>query len=193
MANKIVIGLCGHARSGKDSFCELAIPHLDKKGKRSKRVAIADELKKDLSCFLIQKVGISPFTRDEAHKKMIRPLLVAYGTNLMRSIDEEWWLKKLDNNLEALFTFEAIPIVTDIRYMNELEWLNERYNFHSIYIKRKGIGAANREEAKNNPLLKKACDHNLWWPTYGEENIEKGKSKVCRIINKILKESKVNV
>ena len=35
MANKIVIGLCGHARSGKDSFCELAIPHLDKKGKRS--------------------------------------------------------------------------------------------------------------------------------------------------------------
>ena len=97
MANKIVIGLCGHARSGKDSFCGLAIPHLDKKGKRSKRVAIADELKKDLSSFLIQKVGISPFTPDEEHKKMIRPLLVAYGTNLMRSIDEDWWLKKLRN------------------------------------------------------------------------------------------------
>jgi len=189
MAKQIIIGLCGHARSGKDSFCQLAIPYLSDKGHRSKRVALADELKKDLNTFLIQKVGISPFTQREEEKNLIRPLLVAYGTNLMRSIDEDWWLKKLDKNLEALFTFGAIPIVTDIRYENELKWLKDRYNLHTVYIQRKGIKAANSEEAHNNVILKKQCDQSLWWPTYGDEQLELGRPKVIKVINKILKQA----
>ena len=188
MAKNIVIGLSGHGRCGKDTFSELAIPHLHEKGHRSKRVAIADEIKKDLNSFLIEKVGLSPFTRKEEEKALIRPLLVAYGGHLMRGIDEGWWLRKLGSNIEALSSFGIIPIVTDVRYENELDWLHANYNFFPIYIHRKGIKASNSEEAKNNPILKKKCKYQLWWPTYGADNVSEGRPKVVKVVNKILRE-----
>jgi len=189
MGKKIVIGLSGHATCGKDSFCELSIPYLYDKGYSSKRVALADELKKDLNHFLIEKVGISAFTKDPKQKQLLRSFLVAYGTDIMRAIDPDVWLKRMDKNIQALFTFGGIPIITDIRYVNEFDWFADKYEFHSIYIQRKGVRAANSEEVKNNPILKEKCDHYLWWPTYGKDDISQGRHKVVKIVNKILKEA----
>jgi len=111
----------------------------------------------------------------------------------MRGIDEDWWLKKMNSNIEALFTFGAIPIITDIRYENELQWFSSQYELYSIYIHRKGVKAANSEESHHNAILKKACDHRLWWPTYGEGNLDRGRPSTIKIINKILKQAYGNV
>ena len=57
-----VIGLCGVAQSGKDTFCNGAIDLFKKQGIEAKRVSFADALKRDVEPFLMEKIGISSFT-----------------------------------------------------------------------------------------------------------------------------------
>ena len=186
MNTNFIIGLCGHARSGKDTFCELAKSFLSKKKVGAARAAFADQLKRDLDSLCRNKVGCSAFTDDPEEKKLIRPLLVAYGTDVIRKIDENWWIDKLEVNLSLYQEYGLIPIVTDVRYPNELEWV-KKHNGVNIYITRKGIGAANREEKINNVILKRESDYRIMWPTFGDEALEKGDKYVRRVMNKVFK------
>ena len=187
MNTNVIIGLCGHARSGKDTFCEYAKRFLSKKKVAAARTAFADELKKDLDELCRHKIGMSAFTDDTKEKSLIRPLLVAYGTDVMRSLDENIWIDKLERTLGVHQAMEIVPIVTDVRYVNELEWIQKKHNGVCVYITRKGIGAANKEEKKNNAILKKRSDYRMMWPTFGEENIEMADKYVRRVMNKIFK------
>ena len=74
MNTNFIIGVCGHARSGKDTFCEHAKSILSKKKIGAARAAFADELKKDLDDLCRHKIGISAFTQDSKEKDIIRPL-----------------------------------------------------------------------------------------------------------------------
>ena len=58
LENKMIIGLTGPAQSGKDSFFELAKEYFNSFDIRIKRVALADNLKKDLSSFMQDKFNI---------------------------------------------------------------------------------------------------------------------------------------
>ena len=82
-----ILGISGLARSGKDSFYELCKPFLDKEGVKHRRMAFADELKEEADLILSKYVGISAFTENAEEKKVIRPLLVTYGTHIRRKIN----------------------------------------------------------------------------------------------------------
>ena len=188
MNTDIIIGLCGHGRSGKDTFCEIAKRFLSKKKAAAARVAFADELKKDLDPLCRHHIGCSAFTEDTKQKELIRPLLVAYGTDVIRKMDENWWIDRIEHKLPLYFGQEIIPIVTDVRYPNEMEWVQKQHNGVCVYITRKGVGPANKEEKKNNTILKKKADYRIMWPTFGADHaVERGDPYVRRVMNPIFK------
>jgi hypothetical protein len=182
-----IIGICGNARSGKDTFCEYAKRFLSKKKVGAARAAFADELKADLDQLCREKIGISAFTSDSKEKNIIRPLLVTYGTDIIRSMDENWWVEKLERKLGVHQTMEILPIVTDVRYPNEMEWIQKKHNGVLVHVTRKGVGPANKEEKINNAILKKGADYRIMWPTFGEENLDLADKYVRRVMNKVFK------
>ena len=188
MNTQILIGLCGHAQSGKDTFCEIAKSFLSKKKVAAARLAFADELKRDLDPLCRHHIGCSAFTEDKKNKELIRPLLVAYGTDVIRKMDENWWIERLEKKLPLYFGQEILPIVTDVRYPNEIDWVQKQHNGVCVYITRKGIGPANKEEKINNAILKKKADYRIMWPTFGPKKaIEKGDPYVRRVMNPVFK------
>ena len=78
MNTDFIIGLCGHARSGKDTFCELAKSFLSKKKVGAARAAFADQLKRDLDALCRNKIGCSAFTDEPEEKELIRPKLPTF-------------------------------------------------------------------------------------------------------------------
>lgn len=187
MNTNFIIGLCGNARSGKDTFCEYAKKALSSKKVGAARAAFADELKKDLDSLCRHKIGVSAFTEDSKEKEIIRPLLVTYGTEVIRKLDEDWWINKLERSLAVHQHMNLIPIITDVRYPNELKWIQQKHNGVCIHITRKGVGPANKEEKENNLYLKKHSDYRIMWPTFGEDNMDDAARFVKRIVNKIYK------
>lgn len=168
MSRKLyALGLCGSARCGKDSFYFIAKKYLSNLGYHPYRVSFADVLKQDVNEFLLEKTGINAFTEDAEEKELIRDFLVAYGTKLMRRIDENYWISKVEeaihfpSRLNTLPT--SIPIFTDVRYLNELKWVREERSGIIVHITRTGTLPANEEERKSDPLLHAHSDLHLEW------------------------------
>ena len=176
-----VIGICGVARSGKDTFYE-ALKHCCPKQTLHRR-AFADALKEECQEFLLQHVGISPFTQDEHEKQLIRPFLVTYGTYLRRKIDPDCWIRIVENSINDSPGNE-IFVITDLRYENELDWVKEKYGI-VIHLSRSGIRPANQEEELNDPLLKKKATLQISLPTFKENYLEKCKQIIKKKIPNI--------
>ena len=68
----------------RHAFCNYARNYLKSNKYESQRLAFADELKKDVDSFLIEKLGISAFTENTKEKEIIRPMLTTWGTEIMR-------------------------------------------------------------------------------------------------------------
>ena len=171
-----VIGLCGVAQSGKDTFCDIARRLFLEQDIVARRLSFADALKGDTDEFLQDKVGISAFTTDLEEKTLIRDFLVAYGTKLMRKKDENCWIKKVEDCVKDYMRQDIVTIITDVRYPNELAWVQDTLKGKCLHLSRidpKGneIPPANEEEKLYNPILKKGCDNSLSWLTTDEEDI----------------------
>lgn len=170
--NKIkAIGLCGLARCGKDTFFSIVKEYFSNKGYQPYRLSFADILKEDVNEFLWEKTGINAFTEDPIEKELIRDFLVAYGTKLMRRIDENYWISKVEQNLRPAPPFgempSPLPVFTDVRYLNELKWIKS-LGGSIIHIEREGILPPNEEEIKNDPLLKKIANINFYWENFSD-------------------------
>jgi hypothetical protein len=151
--NRKIIGISGNARSGKDTLGKNIQKILSELGVRSKIYSFADELKKSVDQFLIDQLNISAFTEDEEEKKKIRPFLVFWGTDVMRKINDNIWVDKLE---DKLYTNE-VSIITDVRFENELEWIKKNNGF-SLFIKRNAALPANDYEKTNNERLENMSD-----------------------------------
>ena len=180
-----VIGITGYAQSGKDTFCNYALEFLADKKIRCTRKAFADALKKDVHQLCIQKIGVNSFSGNPVEKELIRPLLVAYGTDIMRKLNDKHWIERLNLDLDICRELKVLPIITDLRYENEMQWLQEELGGVAVHITRLGTGPANAEEKAQNPILKKRADYRIQSPDYGEEEIEKCRPKVRSIMEKI--------
>ena len=181
----MIIGLCGSARSGKDTFYEISREILSERGIESKRVAFADKLKEECSDLLVKNTGISPFTTCSKEKEIIRPLLVSYGTHIRRKLDENCWIDAIKKKVLDLTKKNVIVFITDVRYPNELEWVND-LSGKSVFISRYGTADANEEERKNNKKLNALCDFEISWHTVGKENLKPLFPIVEETLNKIL-------
>ena len=154
-----VLGICGFARSGKDSFADFLCKLFPCEFKKT---SLAYELKRDLNPFLLSKLGISAFTEKPKEKEIIRPLLITWGTDVIRNkFSKSYWIDKIKKKIVENSKSNFITIIPDVRFVNEIEWI--KMNGESIYIERDDcfpVGLIENETAK----LKGMADHVFKWP-----------------------------
>lgn len=179
-----IIGISGLARSGKDMFTSISQNILENEFKlKTKRFALATELKKDLENLIWEKTTINVFTDDSNQKKIIRPLLVAYG-EVMRTVTKgTYWTNAIEQELKR--TNVDVVFITDIRYdeypKDEFYWLKHKMNgklihirkwyFNENYSERTYDLPPNEHEAKNDPKLQRKADYSFEWEDYSKLNI----------------------
>jgi hypothetical protein len=164
----LIFGISGIARCGKDTLGRHLIAKLQKSGFPTIPISFASVLKYDLDPFLKEKVNISAFTENTQEKEIIRPLLVAYGTNVCRKIDPDHWIKKIEKQVKASINSKIIVVITDVRYENECKWIKDNGGF-MIHLSRMGQKPANFEEKVNDPIVRKISDHKIKWKTFSDE------------------------
>lgn len=169
----MIVGLAGVAKSGKDSFYSIANQYFSRIGIKTKRFALADQLKDDLSEFILEKIGVDVYDMSPAQKELIRPLMVAYGSTKRQQTNGKYWTSILQNKING-FKNDHVIFVTDIRYSyypeDELHWLKINNNGKLIHISRIDetgifIPPANEEEKINDPILKSQSDLSICWKT----------------------------
>lgn len=180
----MLIGLCGLARSGKDSFFNVIKENFEG---NFHRVAFADALKRELDDLLIKYTRISAFTEKEEEKEIIRPLLVTYGTHVRRKLNENCWIERVENNVKHHLKSGKFVFVTDVRYENELKWIHQM-NGVSIYIETPGNYPTNEEEQINDPILKFNSRYRFSW----ERNAPSLKETAYNILN-FLKTNNIDI
>lgn len=176
LSGKRIVGISGNARCGKDTAF-LAIKEIFKENS-IERVAFADALKEECLEFLQKHTGLSTFTSIDKEKEMIRPFLVAYGTNIRRQLDPNCWIKSIEGKINK-DKLTDLFVVTDTRYLNEAEWIKEKGGI-LIHINRKGINPANKEEEFNSPKLENTADITIEMPTFKTEYRKKCKDIIKR-------------
>jgi len=164
----MIIGISGVARSGKDTLANGFVEIFKQFGIKAKRYALADALKHECRNFLKKNIGINPFTTNDEEKKIIRPFLVFYGTEMRRKLDEDCWIKAL----EKLRNDGEIMIVSDIRYENEAKWIKDNGGL-LIHISRtlnsgETVPPANEQEKINDPIVAGLSDPCFVWQTFGD-------------------------
>lgn len=179
-----VVGICGVARCGKDTVCLLSQKILEKTKQKVMRAGFADSVKADLHNLLVKKVGISAYTEDSDEKKLIRPLMVEYGTGLMRRINKEVWINRMEPNLDLAKTLGVSLFITDVRYENEVEWIKNNGG-KIVHVEQEGKSAANEEEENNDPVIKKLADEHIYWKEVGSDKLLSLKPKVTKVLKSI--------
>jgi hypothetical protein len=173
-----MIGLTGVARSGKDTFFSILKKYFKEKNINTQRVALADELKKELEDFVDKKFKINLNKCEGSEKELIRPLMVAYGKCRRVQTEGKYWTSMVDSTIKDFKKNGTLPIVTDIRYIeykdDEYSWL-KNHNGILIHISRKLddgtlVQPANIEEKSNDNKLKAVADYSVCWETCQDVN-----------------------
>lgn len=164
----LIFGIAGVARCGKDTLGKHLILKLNKNSLPCINISFASALKTDLDSFLKEKLKISAFTENNSEKELIRPLLVTYGTEVCRKIDQDFWIKKIDKKVKSSIENKIIVVITDVRYENEARWIKQNGGF-IIHLSRMGQKPANFQEKVNDPILKKVSDYKIKWKTFSDE------------------------
>jgi len=168
--NPKIIGVCGLARSGKNTFADL-LQSID--NHVFIQDAFANRLKRGLESLAGQQLGWDIFNLTDEQKLLIRPIMVEWG-RMWRKIDINHWVKEVDNKYD--FTNDktgTVLIITDFRYVNEVNYFKEKYgdNFLMVDIVREGVEPPNEEESINYPIVSALADVKIAWPTVGKDNL----------------------
>jgi hypothetical protein len=175
----MVIGLTGVARCGKDTFYSILKKYLKEKNIESKRIALADALKKELEDFVEKKFKINLNTCEGSDKELIRPLMVAYGKCRRIQSEGKYWTSLIDQEIKNLKEKNIVPIVTDVRYIeykdDEYSWI-KNHDGILIHLSRKLndgslVPPANIEEKSNDNKLKAVADYCISWETCQDTNV----------------------
>lgn len=162
---KKIIGLCGVARSGKDTFFNISQKLLLNKTKSVKH-SFAHVLKKELDELFIEQLGFSSFTEDPIQKELIRSTLSAWG-QLRRTQNPLYWIEKVQDHF-----INGVNFITDVRFKNEVDFI-KRCNGRVLYIHRLKdndvIAPANDLECKHTLPLQSVADHCITWDTVGSD------------------------
>jgi hypothetical protein len=159
MENKIIIGLMGYAKSGKDFITKTFIEDYG-----YQRVAFADNIKREMNQYLKVAVSndilargtmqlISPsaidfFTEDLAMKKVLRPYIIWYGEKLRNVNGRFCWINRAfsedGKNMDKI-------VLSDVRRLAELDI----FKYSNEYKKRIGkinadAGIYNSDSSINN-------------------------------------------
>jgi len=160
LGNHNLIGIAGFARTGKDSLASILANLLEG---QCNIASFAYHIKKDVDLFLKSRLNISAFTEDPKEKEIIRPLLVCWGTQVIRNkIDTEYWIRKMQSAHSAHALQGSKTIIPDVRFQNEVEWIHS-LGGTTIYIERNGVKPINQDEEKYTKKLKNMCKFSFFW------------------------------
>jgi hypothetical protein len=174
----MLIGITGVARSGKDTFYLILRKFLEERKINSDRIALADDLKKELGLFVKEKFNIDLFKCEGADKELIRPLMVSYGKCRRVQTEGKYWTSLVNTKVKELIKQKIVPVITDIRYIeykdDEYSWLKSNDGI-LIHISRKLddgslVPPANIEEKSNDNKLKAVADFSICWDTCQDTN-----------------------
>ena len=166
---KQLIGLCGVARSGKDTFYKLAKTYLEQYNIACMRHSLADALKHELDPLFKYQLGFSSFTETASEKELSRNVMVAWG-QLRRAQNDFYWIDTIKNNL-----VNGVNIITDIRFKNEIEYVKSSGG-KVVYVERLDennhtIEPINDSERTDTTPLAAIADYKLTWNTVGNTDV----------------------
>ena len=135
----MIIGLAGYAQVGKDTAAKALID------RGFTRFAFGDILKREVNDMLYA-VGITDNVYNEEKKKFWRDFLVFWGAK-RRAISKDYLITQIDQdiNLRNDNLVNRGVVITDVRYLNEVKWIQERGG-KVIWIHRPEYPPANKEE-----------------------------------------------
>jgi hypothetical protein len=184
-----IIGISGAARSGKDTFADCLIEVLSSMNIASHKMSFANQLKIEVKDFLQETIGIDSFTQDDEEKKIIRPFLVTWGTEVRRKQNPNIWIDHVESQLDE----NKVNIITDVRFGNEMDWLKDKGGY-SVFVSRyleNGaiVEPANETESENNDILINRSDFQLSWTTV--ENLNWLTAVVYETLHKLVPEKEL--
>jgi nicotinamide riboside kinase len=165
-----LIGICGPARSGKDTLADNFVNIFNEQNVKSCKTSFAKQLKLECKDFLQKTIGIDSFTEEDSEKEIIRPLLVTWGTHVRRKLNPNVWVKSLESKINP----NEITIISDVRFENEFNWIKENGGY-IVFIDRSLpdgnlVQPANEDERINNIILRELSDHCFTWSTISEKD-----------------------
>jgi len=199
MTNKPrIVGVTGLAGSGKDLFYELCRQELLLNNFNPCRVALADELKKECRGASLEIFNIDPTKCNRDQKSKIREHLVFYGLVKRLESEGQHWISKVDLRIKELSDNCAVhgvpnPIyfVTDVRYdeykKDECDWIKNKEGGLLVHLRKRDLHydeslkesytyetPVNKQEAVNDPKLRKKADVLIEWPDCGGDTSLQG-------------------
>lgn len=139
---KTIIGLCGYARSGKDTLGSLLVERLS-----FKRISFADTLKKELN----EHMKLSVFNDLQERgfyidfesvdfenpkkieiKELLRPYMIWYGEEIKKINGIHYWTNKAFSQIDKN---DKKIVITDVRRLNELDIFKNSRTFIEKRIK----------------------------------------------------------
>ncbi len=173
---KQILGLCGLAKSGKDTMCTAIINVCRDNGLIATRYSIADILRNMLADSIQEKYNINIWECSPDEKESVRQYLVDVGLEKRSETKGKYLTNLLQQQIDA-DTHSDIVVVTDIRYhqyeQDEVYWLQTKNNGKLVHIKLKiaedelgnpvFISPPNVQEALNDPLLQDLADYHVEW------------------------------
>jgi hypothetical protein len=146
MSEKVVVGVCGYARAGKDTVASVLV---EQHG--FVRRGFADALRDDL---LILNPLVGPYRHlvelvdergwDAAKQEVpeVRRLMQVYGTDVRRSDDDSTWIRRLYAWVDACPHDRVV--VPDVRFPNEVQGLTAL-----VRVTRPDVGPVNEHVSDN--------------------------------------------
>lgn len=173
------------ARAGKDTFVSIAKDILEKNGYHPQRYAFADQLKQELDTMLrVNNFQVDIYSDNTEIKTQLRPLLVWWGcTRRDQTPDANYWVGKVHETLQEVeraskelgTSDKAVALISDVRFVNEAQWVQNDWNGFFIHIRRfrteSGVIeriydlAPNPAEAKNDPMIREITNYQVDWAT----------------------------
>jgi hypothetical protein len=202
--SNLFLGIAGAATVGKDTYYRLLKQICSEEfGVNVIRFSLADSLKSDLYSLILYKYGVDIFNCSTEDKNKVRHLLVSHARVMRQNTKGRYWIEKLQSEIDEYkksenFKPSDIFCVTDIRHFeyskDEVVWLKEENKGVLIYVEKyfsdgSICNPANADESRNDPALRKHCDHLLRWMHGSSEEILK--ISVKKSIDSLIKQGKL--
>lgn len=118
---KLIVGLCGRARHGKDSTAEVMKFFIENRGFSCYLSTISGAVLRDA-----YYQGLIPHQERSLCTPAELDLLVKHG-HAGRLIDEDYWIRQV--SLEILNEQPDVALIPGVRFPNEINWLRQANGF----------------------------------------------------------------
>jgi len=185
MENKLekIFIVSGKARHGKDTICSYIKEACEKKGLKVINLAFGNYIKEYVR-------HITGWDGSEETKESVRSILQQVGTEIVRDkIDEDFFVKRLCDDIKVYSYFFDVVTVSDARLENEIEIPKKLYdNVISIKVERTNYEtklSLTEQKHRTETGLDNYDDYNYY--VENDSTLENLKHKIYNIIEGELK------